>query len=441
MPRTADDTSVGVHRPELLKAMSEFIAPWVFGALNTGGWAWSAWMLALGAILMAWDSTPGLVARFDSVRATLRELFPKKPLGESYQGFIKALVKHSPALLDALTGHLRRRLQGMAPAHWLRQGWCAFAVDGSRVECPRTAANQEVLRCAGKKKTGPQLFLTTILHMGTGLPWAFRIGPGTNSERNHLRDLLGLLPPQALLVADAGFVGYDLLTAVLGNGRQFLIRVGSNVTLLRKLGFAQVEANNTVYLWPDNHRKKDLLPLVLRLVELHDGRKPVFLLTSVLDDTALSNPQASVLYTMRWGIEVFYRSLKQTLARRKMHSAAPPQAQCELSWAVMGLWALAMMSVRQIVAAGGDPLALSVATALRQVRLALRRGPCSPKARILLGHLRTAVKDPYVRRTCKKARDWPHKKKDNPPGLPRIQIATQEQLSQAKALYVKTKAA
>jgi len=441
MPRTADDTSVKAHRPDLLKAMSEFIVPCVFAALDTGGWAWSAWMLGRGAILMAWDSTPSLTARFDWVRATLRELFPKKPLGESYQGFIKALMKHSPALLSILTAHLRQRLQEGAGAHWLRQGWCAFAVDGSRVECPRTRSNQNALRCAGRKKTGPQLFLTTILHMGTGLLWAFRIGPGTDSERNHLRDLLGLLPPQALLVADAGFVGYDLLAAILQGGRQFLIRVGRNVTLLRELGFARLQANNTVYLWPDTHRKKDLRPLVLRLVELHDGRKPVFLLTSVLDDTALSDPQAGVLYRMRWGVEVFYRSLKQTLARRKMHSAASPQATCELSWAVMGLWGLSLMSLAPILAAGGDPLALSVASALRQVRLAIRCGPHSPRARILLGHLHAAVKDSYVRRTSKKARDWPHKKKDKPPGLPRIQIASQEQLSQAKALYVKIKAA
>lgn len=441
MPRMANDTSVKSHRPDLLKAMSEFIVPCVFAALDTGGWAWSAWMLVMGAILMAWDSTPSLTARFDSVRATLRQLYPKKPLGESYQGFIKGLMKHSPAMLSILTAHLRRRLQDLAGAHWLRQGWCAFAVDGSRVECPRTRSNQDVLRCAGRNKTGPQLFLTTILHMGTGLPWAFQIGPGTDSERNHLRDLLGLLPRQSLLVADAGFVGYDLLTAILQGGSQFLIRVGSNVTLLRELGFAVVEADNTVYLWPDKHRKKDLLPLVLRLVELHDGRKPVFLLTSVLDDTALSDPQAGVLYRMRWGVEVFYRSLKQTLARRKMHSEAPRQAQCELSWAVMGLWGLSLMSVHPMLARGGDPLALSVATALRQVRMAIRHGPRSPKARILLGRLHAAVKDSYVRKSSKKARDWPHKKKDKPPGLPRIQIATQEQLSQAKALYVKIKAA
>jgi len=398
-------------------------------------------MLALGAILMAWDSTPSLTARFDSVRATLRQLFPKKPLGGSYQGFIKALMKHSPALLGILTAHLRQRLQGTAATHWLCQGWCAFAVDGSRVECPRTAANQKVLRRAGRKKTGPQLFLTTILHMGMGLPWAFKIGPGTDSERNHLRDLLGLLPSRSLLVADAGFVGYDLLAAIHRGGSQFLIRVGSNVTLLRELGFAVTQPDNTVYLWPDKHRKKDLPPQVLRLVELHDGRKPVFLLTSVLDDTSLSDTQAGALYRMRWGVEVFYRSLKQTLARRKMHSTAPPQAMCELSWALMGLWGLSLMSVRAIVAAGGQPLDLSVASALRYVRQAIRWGCRSPKGRTLLAQLSAAVKDSYTRRSAKKARDWPHKKKDKPPGLPRIEIATQEQLAQAKALYAKTKAA
>jgi hypothetical protein len=420
--------------------MSQFMVPEVFEALETGGWAWSAWMLALGAVLMVWDSTPSLTARFDSVRATLRELFPKKPLGDSYQGFIKALVKHSPALLSLLTAHLRRRMVDMAGGHWLRHGWCAFAVDGSRVECPRTKSNQETLRCAGKKKTGPQLFLTTILHMGLGLPWAFEIGPGTDSERNHLRNLLCLLPEQALLVADAGFVGYELLATLLHSDRQFLIRVGSNVTLLRELGYARVRAN-IVYLWPDQHRKKDLPPLVLRLVELHDGRKPVFLLTSVLEDSALGDAQAGSLYRMRWGVEVFYRSLKQTLARRKMNSEAPPQAQCELSWAVIGLWGLSLMSVQEILAGGGEPLALSVATALHRVCLAIRYGPRTPKARRLLGQLRDALKDSYVRKTSKKARDWPHKKKDKPPGLPRIQISSQDQVSQAKALYVKIKAA
>ena len=202
-----------------------------------------------------------------------------------------------------------------------------------------------------------------------------------------------------------------------------------------------MRANNIVHLWPDKHRKKNLPPLVLRLVELHDGCKPVFLVTSVLDDSALTDAQAGALYKMRWGVEVFYRSLKQTLARRKMHSEAPRQAQCELSWAVMGLWGLSLMSVHQILVAGGEPLALSVATALHRLRLAIRHGPGSPKARILLGQLRYALKDSYVRRSSKKARDWPHKKTEAPPGAPNIQLANVEQRTAIKRLKAKQAAA
>src|SRR5438477_89961 len=78
-----------------------------------------------------------------------------------------------------------------------------------RVACPRTAANEKALKCAGKKKTGPPLFVTTLLHMGTGVPWDFRIGPGTASERRHLEAMPPDLPPRSLVVADAGFTGYE----------------------------------------------------------------------------------------------------------------------------------------------------------------------------------------------------------------------------------------
>ena len=107
-------------------------------------------------------------------------------------------------------------MRDFAGKYWRRGGRCAFAADGSRVECPRTAANERELKCAGRKKTGPQLFLTTLWHMGLGLPWDYRIGPGTASERRHLEDMLPDLPDDAVVVADAGFSGYDLYRRLLG---------------------------------------------------------------------------------------------------------------------------------------------------------------------------------------------------------------------------------
>jgi len=53
----------------------------------------------------------------------------------------------------------------------------------------------------------------------------------------------------------------------LDAGHQLLVRVGSNVKLLKKLGYAR-ERNGLVYLWPDRAAKKRLPPLVLRLTRL-----------------------------------------------------------------------------------------------------------------------------------------------------------------------------
>ncbi len=142
---------------------------------------------------------------------------------------------------------------------------------------------------------------------------------------------------------------------------------------------------------------------------------------------------------MRWGVEVFYRGLKQTLGRRKMLSRTPEAAEMELAWAVMGLWLLGIMSVSAIVERGGDPLSWSVALARKNVRAALR-GP-SRRGRRLPELLATAVKDNYQRLGSKKARDWPHKKREKPPGAPKIREATEQEVNKAKRLREKLEAA
>ena len=92
-------------------------------------------------------------------------------------------------------------LSALGPA-WPGGRWTAFAVDGSRLEVPRTVRNERVLGCAGKKRTGPLLSLTVLYHLGTGLAWNWRIGKGTESERRHLRSMLAELPTEALWVAE-----------------------------------------------------------------------------------------------------------------------------------------------------------------------------------------------------------------------------------------------
>lgn len=428
---------ISSHQDGLVKAISKFLPGRLFSRWKLASSVkWSPYRLVYMALLMAWSAEQTLGERFDAAKALLKNVFPKWCLANSYQGWCDAQLLWIHTLQPALAKRLRQQLRAVAGVHWTREGWCAFAADGSRVECPRTAKNKEGLGCAGKERTSPQLFLTTLWHMGTGLPWDYRIGPGTDSERRHLEEMLADLPAKALLVADAGFTGYDLLKRIIDAGLWFLVRVGANVHLLQQLGYAVRESKSTVYLWPTE--KRDQPPLVLRLIKLTRGGKSMYLLTNITDDKRFSEENAALFYEMRWGVEVFYRSTKQTMDRRRMLSRTPATCQAELHWVVMGIWLLGLMSVSGIIERGIDPLHWSVALSRKRIRQAMRTmGSRKKQQADLLQQLSQAVKDNYQREGSKKAQDWPHKKRENPPGDPKIRMAQPAEVRKAKRIRSK----
>jgi hypothetical protein len=325
---------------------------------------------------------------------------------------------------------------------WETAGWVVLGVDGSRVQLPRTAANERAFGTGGRGGSGPQAWLTSIVHLATGLCWCWKIGKATSDERGHLRQMLGLLPERALIVADAGYTGYGLWEQLIDSGRSILIRVGANVRLLSKLGYEVREHEGIVYLWPEQKRRRHQRPLVLRLMHLRDGRREVFLVTNVLEDSRLTVGQAAEFYRWRWGLELWFRAMKQTLDRRKMRSDAPVRAALELRWSVVGLSLLGLLAVRAILQRGADPRRLSPSAALRCVRQAMRRPRHhARRGRGLWTALGQSVKDSYVRRAPKAARDWPHKKNEPPAGRPKIRDASPMEIQVAQQLRLKLQAA
>ncbi|MGV1080886.1 MAG: IS4 family transposase [Candidatus Nanopelagicales bacterium] len=424
---TRNNSAARSKRQPLSLAIKRFVVASVFVDIAVRSDArWDPRRLSWQALLMAFDTGSALLDRFDNVRRHIGELFPKtRRVGRTYQGFVRALRRHSHTLLEPMAEHFRKQTQAMAGPHWQREGFLAFAVDGSQVECPRTKANLEGLGTRGKDPLGPSLWLTMIWHVGTGLPWVWRIGSATESEQRHLPEMLERLPARALLLMDAGFVGYELLQRILSQGHSFLVRVASHRQLLRFLGCAACQRNSTAYLWPAHHR--DHPPLAMRLICRGSGPHKIFLLTN-LSKEQLSPRQAGRLYRSRWGIEVYYRTLKQTLGRRRMLSGTPELAKVELAWTLMGLWLLGLLGVEVLILDGQSPWRLSAAATLRIVRKALNgqvRGP-------LRRPLAAAVKDTCVRNSSKKARNWPHKKRDTSPRPPRMRHATPAECLQAQ---------
>lgn len=384
---------------------------------------------------MSWGEGATMQARFAHATEVGHDLHPHWRLGDSYGGFTAAWAKHSATLTSDIVHRFQRQMHRMAGPRWLVRGWCVFAADGTRIETPHTAANEAGLGCAGREKSAPQVFLTSLWHMGLGIPWDFRTGPGTDSERRHLEDMLDGLPAGSMIVADAGFCGYRLCQNMIQRGHSFLLRVGSNVTLLSQLGYHVERDSNTVYLWPEDFR--DQPPLVLRLIVLQRGKQTIYLLTNVLDPAELSDDDAAALYEMRWGIEVGYRSYKQTLDRRTMKSRTPTLCLLESQWTMLGLWLLGLLSLAEQLPRGCNPRRWSAALARNAVRCAMRRPTCRCRHDCLATQLRNAVHDSYTRLRAKDARNYPRKKREKPPGPPKIKPATPHQIRLATKLREK----
>jgi Transposase DDE domain len=404
------------------------------------GTEWTPQRLAWINLLMAWSDGQTLSSRFQFVSNTAQDWHPHWKLGRSYSGFAQASVSKSPKILEALKRRFRAQMTAETQTFRDPKGFCVLAVDGSRLECPHTAANEEGLGCAGREKTGPQVFVTTLWHPGFALPWDFRSGPGTDSERRHLDQMLEDLPEKTLLLSDAGFVSYELCQALLHRGHSFLLRVGSNVHLLTDLEYDYEQRDDIVYLWPT--KRRHCAPLKLRLIRLDDDQhEPVYLLTNLLKTEQLPNATARWLYGLRWGVEVFYRSAKQTLQRRRLLSRTPETCQTEAQWVVAGLWLLGLITVREQLPRGLQPRNWSAAKARDAVRSAMRfSARCRGRQECLSAALVAAVKDDYIRRGSKKARNYPRKKREKPPGPPIVQPATALEQKQAKELQTKISA-
>jgi hypothetical protein len=398
------------------------------------GTVWTPQRVAWVSLLMAWGEGQTLSTRFQHACDTSHELHQHWKLGSSYSGFAQAMVRRSPEVVEGLKKRLRGHLRSFTKKFRDRDGFCILAVDGSRIECPHTAVNEAGLGCAGRQKTGPQVFVTTLWHARLGLPWDFRTGPGTDSERRHLDQMLDDLPDHTLLLADAGFVSFDLCRALLEKGHAFVLRVGSNVQLLTGLDCEYEQHGDIVSLWPT--KRRSLPPLKLRLIRLPDKKgRTVCLLTSILEKKPLSEEKAKRLYRMRWGIEVFYRSFKQTLQHGRCSSRTPATCLAEAQWMMLGLWLLGLMAVRQQLPRGLDPLKLSVAKARDAVRRATRSIGRSRRGRPSLSvELTMAVHDTYTRHGTKTARNYPRKKRERPPGPPKIKPATPQEQELAKEL-------
>ncbi len=204
----------------------------------------------------------------------------------------------------------------------------------------------------------------------------------------------------------------------------------ANITLLQNLGEFKMK-DGYVCFWPEGRMKKNDPPIILRLIKINEGDAAIYLVTNELE---MTNAQASELYKMRWGIEVFFRSVKESCERRKLTCRTPDNVLVELNWTLLGIWA-AFAIGKKILRSEGKPIKkLSPVQAIRAFErvVIVVSVLVDPRFSIRAALLVAMIANESHRTTSKQSRDYPRKKKHQRCGKPKIKTPTTIQKQQAK---------
>jgi hypothetical protein len=145
-----------LHHQDLRRALDWLSADAdLSGTRLRGSCTWTPRGLICAALLWAWSDEPTLVARFRAARKIARlALGLDAEPAATYQAFLKLLRARTTALAALLILALRRRMRGDLADRFEVAGFAAFAVDGSRLQLPRTASNQASF--TSKQGRGPK---------------------------------------------------------------------------------------------------------------------------------------------------------------------------------------------------------------------------------------------------------------------------------------------
>ena len=461
------------HNSDLLRALLTSIIP--RGSLFDqsefhGNIKWCPEAVVIQALIWSWQEATNVTDAFQQTLEICQSLKLEGTI-KTYTGFMDALTRYRALFQDRLQDRLQTLAEEVVGSQSRTDGWLLIGFDGSRISAPRTKSNEKAL-CApnygkgmeakyGKKKSKgmrrkrnkknpphppkPQAWVTMMFGMSSRIPLRWRLGPSNASERDHVKAMLieKKFPEKTLFCGDAGFVGYPLWSAILNKGQNFVVRVGANVELLSEHADIEARDGGKVLCWPKGQMDSGEPPLTLWLRKVVVGKTAMWMLTSVRE---LSESQIVRYYKMRWGIEVEFRGLKQTLDKHMLRCRNSERLLVELDWSIFAMAFAELIALKQQIGnasergtnTGYDPKDRSLANTMRALRKCMRQLHKSPApADHLLHWLSRAVVQRYKPRTNKQARYRPKNPDKKPLGDPNVRPLSTEQLRKLEQMEQK----
>jgi hypothetical protein len=334
-------------------------------------------------------------------------------------------------VLRTLTAAIRGRIKVAFADRWNVGNFIPFGCDGTRQACPRTEELERRLGTFGKEGSPPMIWNTSIVHLTLGLPFCWRLGKGGKaSERSHLIHMLRWLPAAALIVADAGYVGYEVMATMIQQKVFFLIRMSSMATFYSETNEPLDEfREGIVYYWPKTQENDGKPPLRGRLMRIHSSRHKtdVWLFTNVDDPKRLSLEMAGTCYRWRWENEGFFRTYKRSLKKVVLMSRTLRLVHREAEASMIATQLLLCQGALAMPAPARDglPVMCSPRRVLLEARrdISARKEPKEPFGE----RIRRAQRERRNRSSAKQKREWPRRKPHTAPHPPLLLMLTIEQ--------------
>jgi Transposase DDE domain len=421
-----------------LACLRQFLTPQVWKQARAAGLGnrsqprWDLQPLVLIALAMTWAAGDSQPEKFATARGfyVLAYETRKRP-GKTIAGFQKALSRLPLRPLKALAAGVRDQIRRHYGQRLLIDGFEPMGCDGSRIECPRTAELEARLPQAGNADSAPTVWVTAFVHLGLGLLWSWRLGKGTADELLHLRQMLTTLSPQALIVADAAYIGYELARAILLSRRSFLLRMSSKVHLYTaERAELTTWSEGLVYYWPVYVQEQGRPPIPCRLIRVPArgrAKHDVWLLTNILESARLSAPTAAKFYRWRWRNEGVFRIYKRTINKIKLSSRTVRLVHRE---AFASLLALQLLLAHADLALRPKSSAGEPAISPRAVLITIRRemnGTAKRSEGSYRRRLEGCRAEARVQNSPKACREWPRRTPHKPPKPPILHTLTDEQ--------------
>jgi hypothetical protein len=264
---------------------------------------------------------------------------------------------------------------------WFRE-WRLVSIDGSTLDVPDEAENDEAF---GKQGAGhgecafPKIRFVSLCEIGTHVLFGSRVDSYEVGEVTLAEEVIPLLQPGMLCLADRGFNCFRLWKLAKGTGAELVWRLRKDLVLPREQQLKDGSFLSTFYE-KTHDRTTNRNGIQVRVVEytlegVDDAEGIYRLATTILDPEQASAKDLAALYHERWEIESAFDELKTHLRGRQitLRSKTPDLVRQEFYGLMLAHFAIRGLMHEAALKGEVDPDRLSFTHAVRVIRRKIAR--------------------------------------------------------------------